>query len=123
MAPCLDPDVRRALAQDKVIDITTTGARTGRPRRTEIWFNRVGDRFYLTGSPGRRDWYANLLADPAFTFHLKQSLKADLPAHAVPITDPAERRSVTSQIVGPDYDPEKFEARIEASPLVEVVFD
>jgi deazaflavin-dependent oxidoreductase (nitroreductase family) len=111
------------MARDKVIDITTIGARTGQARRTEIWFHRVEDKIYITGSPGKRDWYANLLARPAFTFHLKESFKVDLPAHAVPITDAAERRRITRLIVGPDYDPGKFEARIEGSPLVQVVFD
>ncbi|MGA9191665.1 MAG: nitroreductase/quinone reductase family protein [Anaerolineales bacterium] len=123
MPSSLPPRAAEALARDKVIDIITTGARTGQPRRTEIWFHRVEDRIYITGSPGKRDWYANLLADPSFTFHLKESHKVDLPAHAIPITDPAERRSVTAQIVGPDYDRDKFEARIKGSPLIEVVFD
>ena len=123
MSSPTDPDIKQALAKDKVIDITTTGARSGKPRRTEIWFYRAGGRIYITGSPGKRDWYANLLADPAFTFHLKESVSVDLPAHAVPINDEAERRRVTSLIVGPDYDPQKFEARIAGSPLVEVIFD
>jgi deazaflavin-dependent oxidoreductase (nitroreductase family) len=119
----LSPEVKRALDRDKVIDITTTGARSGRARTTEIWFYRLKDRIYITGSPGRRDWYANLLAHPAFTFRLKQSLEVDLPAHAIPITVPAERRRVISQLMGPGLDREKLEAHIEGSPLVEVVFD
>lgn len=123
MPSSLTPEAADALARDKVIDITTTGARTGKARRTEIWFHRVDDRIYITGSPGKRDWYANLMAEPSFIFHLKESHKADLAAHAIPITDPAERRKVTRQIVGPDYDDDKFEARIKGSPLIEVVFD
>ena len=31
----------------------------------------------------RRDWHANLLATPQFTFHLKESLQADLAARAI----------------------------------------
>jgi len=123
MPSSLPPEAAEALARDKVIDITTTGARTGQARRTEIWFHRVDDRIYITGSPGKRDWYANLLAFPSFTFHLKESCQADLPARAIAITDPAERRRVTAQIVGPDYDRDKFEARMKSSPLIEVFFD
>lgn len=123
MPPAFPADIAHALAHDKVIDITTTGARSGQARRTEIWFSRVGDRIFITGSPGKRDWYANLIAHPRFTFHLKKSATADLPARAVPITDPTERRRITAQIVGPEYDPTKFEARLKGSPLVEVVFD
>src|SRR4051812_27381293 len=70
-----------ALAQDRVIDITTIGRKTGEPRRIEIWFHRLDGRYYITGTPGRpRDWYANLVAQPGFTFHLKESATADLPA-------------------------------------------
>ena len=76
----MDERVRQALANDRTIDITTTGRSSGLPCRIETWFYRVDDRIYLTGSPGRRDWYANLLANPEFTFHLKQSVGADLPA-------------------------------------------
>jgi deazaflavin-dependent oxidoreductase (nitroreductase family) len=119
----LSPEIQDALARDKVIDITTTGAHSGQVRRTEIWFHRADGGIYITGSPGKRDWYANLLAHPEFIFHLKETLKADLPARAVPITEPDERRRITSLIVAPDYDPDKFEARINGSPLVEVIFD
>jgi hypothetical protein len=90
----MDERVRQALANDRTIDITTTGRISGLPPRIETWFYRVDDQIYLTGSPGRRDWYANLLANPDFTFHLKQSVAADLPARADPITDPAERRTI-----------------------------
>jgi hypothetical protein len=54
----MDADVERALGTDKVIDITTTGRRSGRETRLEIWFHRVGGRYYITGRPGARDWYA-----------------------------------------------------------------
>ena len=95
----MDERVRQALANDRTIDITTTGRSSGLPRRIETWFYRVDDQIYLTGSPGRRDWYANLLANPDFTFHLKQSVAADLPARATPITDPEERRAIFERIL------------------------
>src|SRR5215211_3910424 len=98
--------VSRALANDRTIDITTTGRSSGLPRRIETWFYRVGDQIYLTGSPGRRDWYANLLATPDFTFHLKQSVAADLPARASSITDPEERRDLRTHPLGPGWKPE-----------------
>ena len=88
----MSPDTRRALEQDRTIDITTTGRKIGRPRRKEIWFLNVDGRLFITGTPGRRDWYANLVAHPEFTFHLKQSVRADLPAVAKPIVDAPQRR-------------------------------
>ena len=67
--------IRQALAKDLVIDITTTGRRSGALRRLEIWFHEIEGRWYITGSPGKRDWHANLLATPQFTFHLKDYAK------------------------------------------------
>ena len=53
-------DVLADLAENRTIDITTTGARSGEPRRIETWAWPLDGVLYLTGSPGRRDWYANL---------------------------------------------------------------
>jgi deazaflavin-dependent oxidoreductase (nitroreductase family) len=118
----MDDRIRRALARDRVIDITTSGRTSGLPRRIETWFYRVGDRFYLSGSPGRRDWYANLLAMPEFTFHLKQSANADLAARAAPVTDPGQRRAIMSQILAQIGQNGSLEAWLAGSPLVEVTF-
>ena len=111
-----------ALQQDRTIDITTIGRGSGVPRRIETWFYRVEERFYLTGSPGPRDWYANLLANPAFTFHLKQCVVADLPARAAPVTDPNQRRIILTAILSDLNQLESIEAWLAGSPLVEVTF-
>lgn len=118
----MDDAVRDALATDRTVDITTIGRRSGTPRRIETWFYRAGDRFYLTGLPGRRGWYANLVATPAFTFHLKHSVAADLPATARPVTDEAERREVIRAIIDELDEPRDFEAWVAGSPLAEVTF-
>jgi deazaflavin-dependent oxidoreductase (nitroreductase family) len=124
----MDADVQKALANDRVIDITTTGRKTGKPRRIEIWFHRLGESYFITGTPGKpRDWYANLLAEPAFIFHLKESASADLAATARAITEPAERERVLTPILarladlvrGPGRD---LGAWLADSPLVEVSF-
>ena len=119
----MEAEARAALARDRTIDITTTGRRSGLPRRIETWFYNVGGRIYLSGSPGRRDWYANLQADPRFVFHLKESVRADLPARARLITDAGERRQVVDGIftlLGRLGDPEEWVAR---SPIAEVEFE
>jgi deazaflavin-dependent oxidoreductase (nitroreductase family) len=116
----MDDKIKQALARDRVIDITTTGRKSGGSRRIELWFHRLDGRLYLTGSPGRRGWFANLRANPAFTFHLKGSVTADLPARARPIDDPAERRRVLAGLLrqmGHSADLDEWVAR---SPLVEV---
>jgi len=94
----IDDRIRRALSRGHLIDITTTGRRSGRPRRIEVVFHNFGGRLFISGRPGRRGWYANLVAHPGFTFHLKGPVKADLPAIARPITDLAERREVLGQV-------------------------
>ena len=133
-------DVRQALAidrsstmEERTIDITTTGRRSGQPRRIEICFYRFGDAIYLSGIPGprTRDWLANLAAQPQFTFHLKHGVVADLPATATVIADPAARRRVLAVFVeefnrrrGPDSPwPEAvLDEWAEHSPLAKVTF-
>ena len=97
--------LRRALAEDRTIDIVTRGARSGMRRSTEIWFTRVGDEIYICGTPAgdgttgprrRRDWLANLKAHPELEFVLKESLAAVLPAVATEITDRDERTRIFS---------------------------
>lgn len=39
-----DPEIKQALVDDRRIDITTTGCKTGSARRIEIRFHNVGDR-------------------------------------------------------------------------------
>lgn len=117
--PGRDPRVREALERERTVDITTIGRRTGRPRRIEIWFYNVEGRLYITGTPGRRNWYANLLSNPDFTFHLKGRVQADLPAKARPIREEAERRAILTRLV-PRLGGRHLEAWVERSPLVEV---
>src|SRR6478752_9671942 len=99
MTMASDKRVREALDKDLTIDITTIGRRSGRPSRKEIWFHNLDGRIYITGTPGKRDWYANLVAHPEFTFHLKQSAQADLQARATPVTDAAQRQAIMSRIL------------------------
>jgi deazaflavin-dependent oxidoreductase (nitroreductase family) len=116
----MDEKLQHALEHDRTIDITTRGRKTGQFRRKEIWFHNIDGHLYITGTPGRRDWYANLLAHPEFTFHLKHSVRADLPARAIPVRDKARRRAIIASIhqkLGGDRD---LEAWVEGSPLVVV---
>ena len=114
----------KALATDKVIDITTMGRSSGERKRIEIWYHRIDGRYYITGRPGPRSWYANLLANPAMTFHLKESAEADLPARAVAVTDAAEKARILSAAQGLRQVIENdLQSWVDGSPLVEVVFD
>jgi len=120
----MDESIKQALERDRTIDITTKGRKTGRPRRKEIWFHNIHGQLFITGTPGHRDWYANLTADPDFVFHLKQTVRADLRARATPILERARRRDIISRIhqrLGGGRD---LDAWVEGSPLVQVeLFD
>ena len=123
----MDESIRAALTLDMVVDITTTGRSTGQPRRIEIWAHCVDGRVLITGSPGRRSWYANLVAEPSFTFHLKGGTTADLPARAIPITGEDQRRAVFTSLAAQSafrqgQGMDNLEAWVSGSPLVEVDF-
>lgn len=120
----MDEQVRNALATDRTIDITTIGRTSGTPSRKEMWFHNLDGKIYITGTPGKRDWYANMVAHPDFTFHLKGSAQADLPAHARPITEESERRPILTRILTNINRPlDQLDEWLANSPLVEVTFD
>ncbi len=121
----MEQKVKKALARDETIDITTIGRKSGKSRRIEIWFRRVGERIYITGTPGPRGWYANLMVNERFTFHLKESVQADLAATARPITDPDERCAILADPAMSWYQNQtgSLDALVQGSPLIEVIFD
>jgi deazaflavin-dependent oxidoreductase (nitroreductase family) len=116
--------VRDELRDDPTIDITTTGRRSGRPRRIEIWMLDVDGRFFITGTPGRRDWLANLVAQPALVVHLKRRAHVDLPARAAVVGDPGTRRLVLEHLNAHWYRTQSaLEDLVATAPMVEVTFD
>ncbi len=119
----MDDKIRQALTRGRTVDITTKGRRSGEPRRIEIVFHNIDGRIYLSGMPSRRrrSWLANLEADPHFTFHLKGSTRADLPATARIISDEAERRTVLTEVARA-WRRNDVETMVTYSPLVEVTF-
>jgi hypothetical protein len=119
-------------AAARTVDITTTGARTGRSRRIEIWFYRVDGEIYLTTQPASRSWYANLLKNPHFTMHLKNGVRDDLAATAAPVLDEKERSAIFASIIADLNQPlhrgyiaqpvEPIEEWVTRSPLMRVTF-
>jgi hypothetical protein len=118
----MNQQIREQLLTGQRVDITTTGRRSGRQHRIEIGFQNIGGTVYISGIPGRRDWYANLLANPDFTFHLKRDVTADLPARGRPVTDPEERRAVLTVFTANWNYQDRLESWVARSPLVEVTF-
>lgn len=114
-------DVVARLAATRTIDITTIGRRSGAPARIEIWWFYVAERFVITGTPGKRDWYANVLANPDITVHVPFG---DFAASAAPIEDAAFRRQVfTHPEIGWYRTHAELERLVENAPMIEVMLD
>lgn len=118
-------DLARAeLADDPTVDITTTGRATGLPRRIEIWMLDIDGRFFITGTPGKRDWLANLRASSNLLVHLKRHGHVDLAARAAEVDDTATRRAVLEHVSANWYRSQvPLDVLVETAPMVEVVID
>ena len=118
----MDPAIRAALDRGGIIDITTTGRRTGEPRRIEIVFHNVDGRIVISGMPRRdrtRAWIRNIEADPRLTVHLKRGVTADLPGTARIVTDEEERRALLVHVARA-WNRTDIDAMVAWSPLIEV---
>ena len=64
----MDPEIRRALESDKVIDITTIGRRSGRERRVIVGYFEDGPNLVTMAMNGWGEaepaWWLNLQANP-----------------------------------------------------------
>lgn len=98
-------EINRAMDRGGIADITTTGRKTGLPRRIEIYFHQFDGDYYLTGRPGRRrDWEANIEANPDFVLHLKGDVKADIPVRGETEPDPEVRGQVLRRALIESWD-------------------
>ena len=119
----MDDRIRRALLRGHTIHLTTTGRRTGLPRRIELVFHAIDGRLYISGLPGfPRSWLANIRANPRVTFHLTGPIKADLPATAHEITEPVERRRIMEKVAH-NWRRTDVDRMMVSSPLIEVIPD
>jgi len=118
----MESAIHAALDRGGVIDITTTGRKSGEPRRIEIVFHNVDGRIVISGMPRRdrtRAWIHNLEADPNLTVHIKQSVVADLPGTARIVTEEAERRELLVAVAR-NWNRTDVDAMVAWSPLIEV---
>jgi len=82
--------------RDRVLLLTTTGARSGQSRTTPMMFHRDGDRLLVIasniGAARHPDWYVNLTANP----HVVVEVGADrFEATAIPLTGGERERMWT----------------------------
>ena len=122
----MNDDVRRALNHSQVLDITTTGRQSGEPRRIEIFMHNLDGRLVISGMPmadRTRAWLRNLEADPHLTLHLKgEWAKADVPATARIVTEPAERRALLKGVAR-NWNRTDVDEMVLHSPLIEVIVE
>ncbi|HEX9977862.1 MAG TPA: nitroreductase/quinone reductase family protein [Acidimicrobiia bacterium] len=97
-----DPVVM-ALARGGIVDITTKGRRTGRAHRIEISLHNLDRRLVISGRPGPRDWFANLLANPRMTIHFKRDVVADVPAMGRPVREWSERHVLIERVMNKGF--------------------
>lgn len=110
-----------ALARYQTIDLTTRGRNSGEPRTVEIWWFRVEGRFVITGTPGRRDWLANVLTDPNVEIVAGEQKIA---ATVTPVTDAQFRRRVFTDSRTSWYQTqEELDRLVATAPMIEVTFD
>ncbi len=121
----MDPAVIAALDKSQVIDLTTTGRKSGEPRRIEIYLHNLDGRLVISGMPraGRpRAWLMNVADNPAVTLHLKQGAVADVPATARVVTDPAERAALLAGVAR-NWNRTDLDEMQAHSPLMELTVE
>ena len=117
-------DIRLLIQKDEVVDITTLGRKTGTARRIEIRLHALDQKLYITGRPGRpRSWYANMLASPEFTLHVKDNLVRDVACEAIPIVEEETRRRLFEMMLSHEVSMAHVivDEWTMGAPLVEVV--
>lgn len=81
----------------------------------------VDGRFFITGTPGRRDWIANLRADARLIVHLQRRAAVDVDATAAPVEDRTTRRRVLEHLSATWFRTQTpIEDLVETAPMVEV---
>jgi hypothetical protein len=111
-------DTLAELTSIRTIELTTIGRRSQEPHTLEIWWFHIDGRFIITGTPGRRDWYANILSDPGIV--ITTSI-GSFTATAVPIVDSGFRRTVFTERSSNWYSTQaELDELIRTSPMVEI---
>ena len=101
--------------------LTTTGRRSGQPRRNALIYGRDGDAFVLVASYGGRPkhplWYENLVADPS----VQIQVGAEKPSGTARTVAREERARLWAEMarILPNYD--DYQAKTEREIPVVVV--
>lgn len=114
------PTISR-LIKTRTVDLVTIGRRSGRPTRVEIWWFYFEGRFIITGTPGPRDWYANVHQNPRVVIETRHG---HFPASASTISDRMFRRRFFSDGAARWYSTQaELDALVETAPMIEIALD
>ena len=94
------PTIIQAAQQDREIELTTFGRKTGKPSRRIIWIATDGQRLFVRSGQGLgRDWPQNVLANGRAMLHIAGQ---DIPVRVEHVTDQSLTRELT-EIVSRKY--------------------
>jgi deazaflavin-dependent oxidoreductase (nitroreductase family) len=114
------PTISR-LTTTRTVDLVTIGRKSGRSTRVEIWWFYFEDRFIITGTPGPRDWYANILDNPRVVIETRHG---NFPATASTVSDRMFRKRFFSDGAARWYSTQaELDELIETAPMIELDLD
>lgn len=116
----MEAHVRRLLETTLTVDLTTIGRNSGRPSTVEIWAWWFEDRYLITGTPGPRDWLANILADPTVFVDVQGNRVA---GRARVVDDLEIRRRFFETRQASWYSTQaELDHLVRAAPMIEITF-
>jgi hypothetical protein len=87
----------------------------------EIWWFHVDGRFIITGTPGRRDWLANVRSRPDVVIGVSGE---EIAATVREVDDPELRRRVFTHEETRWYSSQaELDRLVETAPMIEVLLD
>src|SRR5580765_8156709 len=91
-----DPSLLQSAADEKEVEFTTFGRKSGKPSRRIIWITALDDKLYIRSGLGMtRDWPQNLAANGHGVLHIAGQ---DIAVRARHVTDPAEARAMHAPV-------------------------
>jgi deazaflavin-dependent oxidoreductase (nitroreductase family) len=88
--------------RERLLLLSTTGARSGRPRTTPMMFHPDGDRLLViasnVGAPRHPNWYLNLAANPRVTVEVGNEVDSECYEAVAGTAEGAERERLWNML-------------------------
>ena len=88
-----------SIARVRLVNLTTRGRKSGKPRTVKIWFVAADPTsiYVQHTNPKPADWYRNLVREPSVSLDFGTGPVA---AHATPVTDAKEIEQILASVRG-----------------------